>query len=51
MLAVMPIRKPVARYQKMIVAGRAIVYRMRWVKLKRRKTLPRKPQIREATLT
>lgn len=39
---------PVAKYQSMIVAGRATIYRIRRVKLKRRKMLPMKPHAREA---
>ena len=39
---------PVAKYQRMIVAGRATIYRTARVKLKRRKILPTKPQAREA---
>jgi hypothetical protein len=34
----------------MTVAGKAMMYRILCVKFRRRKRLPRKPQIREATL-
>lgn len=40
---------PVAIYQQPIVNGRAMRYRIRFVKLKRRKRLPTKPMIRDPT--
>lgn len=49
MHAVMLMRKTVARYQRTIVEGSAIVYRMCYVKLKRRNRFPKNPQIRKAT--
>lgn len=39
---------PVAKYQRMIVAGRATIYRIRRVKLQRRNMLPMKPHASEA---
>jgi|TARA_R110002003_G_scaffold296_5_gene18646 hypothetical protein len=50
MHAVIPIRKPDDRYQRMIERGRATIYRMRCVKFRRRNRLPRNPHIRDATL-
>lgn len=47
---VMAIRNPEERYQRIMVAGRAMMYRILCVKLRRRKRLPKKPQIRDATL-
>ncbi len=41
---------PVAKYQSMIVIGRATIYRIRLVKLKSKNILPTKPQTREAAL-
>jgi hypothetical protein len=48
--AVIPMRNPVARYQRRMVAGSAMIYRTRCVKLNSRKKFPRKPQIKDAML-
>jgi len=42
---------PVAKYQRIIVIGRAIIYRTRLVKLNRRKMFPIKPQTKEAAFS
>jgi len=42
---------PVAKYQRIIVIGRAIIYRTRLVKLNRRKMFPTKPQTKEAAFS
>ena len=42
---------PVAKYQRMIVMGKATIYRIRRVKLQRRKKLPTKPQASDAPLS
>ena len=42
---------PVAKYHNIIVIGSAIIYRIRFVKLKRRNILPAKPQAKEAALS
>lgn len=42
---------PVAKYQRIIVIGRAIIYRTRLVKLNRRKMFPMKPQTKEAAFS
>ena len=41
---------PVAKYHRIMVMGRATMYLIRLVKLKRRKTLPTKPQTSEVAL-
>jgi hypothetical protein len=41
----------VAERSKTIVAGSATMYRILWAKLNSRKTLPKKPHVREATLS
>ena len=41
---------PVAKYQEMIVNGKAMMYRIRRVKLRRRHIFPKKPQAREIAL-
>jgi hypothetical protein len=51
MQAVIPIKNPVERYQRIMVAGRAMMYRILCVKFRRRNRFPRKPQIREATFS
>ena len=42
---------PVAKYHNITVIGSAIIYRIRFVKLKRRNILPAKPQANEAALS
>jgi hypothetical protein len=47
---VIAIRNPDDKYQKMMVAGRATMYLILWVKFRRRNKLPKNPHISEATL-
>lgn len=49
MHTVIAIKNPDDRYQNMIVAGRAIIYRIRCVKLSSKNRFPRKPHIKDAT--
>jgi hypothetical protein len=48
--AVIAIRNPDERYQNTIVAGSAMIYRIRCVKFSNKKRLPMNPQISDATL-
>jgi len=41
----------VAKYQEMIVMGRAMMYRIRFAKLNSRKKFPINPVIKETTLS
>jgi hypothetical protein len=50
MHAVKAIKNPDERYQNTIVAGRAMMYRIRCVKLSNKNKLPKNPHIKEATL-
>jgi hypothetical protein len=51
MHAVIAMSSPDARYQHTIVAGRAMIYRIRCVKFRSKNRFPRNPLISDTTLS